>query len=305
MICMEFLKSVDSNVIANKNYLIMRYLNYIDVSSTTQKEYYSGLKMFFEYCRQNNINDIERKTIIEYRDHLRNEGKSANTINLYLVSVKNFFKWLEFEGIYKDVTKNIKAMPVQSTHIRESLDVEQVKELLKFCQDDKERLIISLAVTTGIRCNEMCNIRVQDIVNKNGINCLYILGKARQGMRTDYVVISDDILSQIKQYIKAHNVTEYLFTSNSNNSKGQALSTRSMRDIVNKIYERAGIKNSNLVFHSLRHSFCNINLKNGNDITEISKAMRHRNITTTMRYVKDIEAENNKCFSTVNDLLFA
>lgn len=305
MINMEFLKLVDGNVIANKNYLIMRYLNYIDVSVSTQKEYYSGLKMFFDYCKRSNVNDIERKTIIEYRDYLRDEGKSANTINLYLVSVKNFFKWLEFEGIYKDVTKNIKAMPVQSQHIRESLDIYQIKELLRFCQDDKERLIISLAITTGIRCNEMCNIRIQDIVNKNGSNCLYVLGKARQGMRTDYVTISDDILKQIKEYIKKYNITEYLFTSNSNNSKGKTLSTRSMREIVNKIYERAGIKNNNLVFHSLRHSFCNINLKSGNDITEISKAMRHRNITTTMRYVKDIEAENNKCFNTVNDLLFA
>ena len=250
---MKDLKVIDSNIIANQKVLMERYLNYIDVSTATQKEYYSGLKMFFEYCKDNNINNIQRKDIIEYRDSLRKQGKAANTINLYLVSVKNFFKWLDFEGIYKDIAKNIKALSVQSTHVRESLDVEQIKKLLSYCQDDKEKLIISLAITTGIRCNEMCNIRIQDIVNKNGANCLYVLGKARQGMRTDFVVISNDILKQIKEYVKKYNITEYLFTSNSNNSKGKALSTRSMRDIVNKIYERAGIKNPNLVFHSLRH----------------------------------------------------
>ena len=169
---MEVLNLVRSDIVANQVSLMERYLDYIDVSDATQKEYHTGLKLFFEYCKEKNINEVKRQDIIEYRNRLQEQGKSANTINLYLVSVKNFFKWLEYEGIYKDVAKNIKAMPVQNTHIRESLDVDQIKELLKHCQDDKEKLIISLAITTGIRCNEMCNIRVQDIVNKNGVNCL-------------------------------------------------------------------------------------------------------------------------------------
>lgn len=247
------LKVIENDIIIKHNELMQKYLDYIDVSKATTKEYSTGIKMFFEYCLNNNIINIQRKDIIQYRDYLQQQGKSANTINLYLVSIKNFFKWLDYEGIYKDISQNIKALPVESTHIRESLNIEQVKELLNYCHTDKERLIISLAITTGIRCNEMCNIRIQDFVEKNGVTCLYVLGKARSGMRTDFVVISDTLLKQIKDYVSKENITEYLFTSNSNNSKGKPLSTRSMRDIVNKIYERAGIKNPNLVFHSLRH----------------------------------------------------
>lgn len=299
------LKVFEDNIIVNQQKLIERYLKYIDVSLATQKEYYSGLKMFFEYCQKNKLDTIQRKDIIEYRDELQRQGKSANTINLYLVSIKNFFKWLSYEGIYKNIAENIKAMPIQATHIRESLDVEQIKELLKYCQDDKEKLIITLAITTGIRCNEMCNIRVQDIVNKNGANCLYVLGKARQGMRTDFVVISDKILAQIKEYIKKYNVAEYLFTSNSNNSKGKTLSTRSMRDIVNKIYERAGIKSDNLVFHSLRHSFATISMKTGMDIRKVSQQLRHKEINTSLRYMHDLEMTDNKCTDNITKLLFA
>jgi len=298
------LRLLESNIIANQNILMERYLKYIDVSRNTQKEYYSGLKMFFEYCNNRKLDTIQRQDIIEYRDSLKEQGKSANTINLYLVSVKNFFKWLDFEGIYKDITKNIKALPVQNTHIRESLNMDQVKELLSYCQNDKEKLIISLAITTGIRCNEMCNIRVQDIVRKNNANCLYVLGKARHGMRTDFVVISNNILNQIKEYIKKYNITEYLFTSNSNNSKGKTLSTRSMREIVNKIYERAGMKNENLVFHSMRHSFATIAIKNGADIREVSQSLRHKSLAVSMTYVHDLEMTENKCSRNVSDLLF-
>ena len=302
---MENLETLKNNGITNYNELMQKYLEYIDVSNATEKEYYTGLKMFFQYCDTNNINNITRQDIINYREHLKEQGKSANTINLYLVSIKNFFKWLDFEGIYKDISQNIKAMPIERTHIRQSLNIEQVKDLLQYCENDKERLIISLAITTGIRCNEMCNIRIKDFVEKNGVNCLYVLGKARQGMKTDFVIISNNILQQIKEYIINNNITDYLFISNSNNSKGKPISTKSMRNIVNKIYERAGIKTENLVFHSLRHSFATISITNGSDIREVSQSLRHKSISTSMTYIHDLEMVNNKCSNNVSNLLFA
>lgn len=302
---MENLETLKNNGITNYNELMQKYLEYIDVSNATEKEYYTGLKMFFQYCDTNNINNITRQDIINYREHLKEQGKSANTINLYLVSIKNFFKWLDFEGIYKDISQNIKAMPIERTHIRQSLNIEQVKDLLQYCENDKERLIISLAITTGIRCNEMCNIRIKDFVEKNGVNCLYVLGKARQGMKTDFVIIPNNILQQIKEYIINNNITDYLFISNSNNSKGKPISTKSMRNIVNKIYERAGIKTENLVFHSLRHSFATISITNGSDIREVSQSLRHKSISTSMTYIHDLEMVNNKCSNNVSNLLFA
>ena len=294
----------NTTITTNKDNYIKKYLEYIDVSKNTQKEYSIGLKMFFEYCSLNNINNIQRQDIINYREYLKLQGKSANTINLYLVSIKNFFKWLDYEGLYKDISKNIKALPVETTHIRQAISQDQIKLLLNNCQDIKEKLIISLAITTGIRCNEMCNIRLQDFKQKDGKTILYVLGKARQGMKTDFVIIPDNILNIIKQYIKQYNIIDYLFTSNSNNSKGKTLSTRTMRDIVNKIYERAGIKNENVVFHSLRHGFASISIQNGVDIREVSQSLRHSNINVSMRYIHDLEMINNKCSDTISNLLF-
>lgn len=263
-------------VIEKKDELIRKYFEYIDVSDKSCKEYNTGLKMFFQYCSDNNIINIARQDIINFREDLKRQGKSANTINLYLVSIKNFFKWLDYEGIYKDISQNIKALPVESTHIREAISEEQVKDILRNCQNDKEKIIIYLGITTGIRCNEMCNIRLQDFKQKDGKTVLYVLGKARQGMKADFVIIPDGVANLIKNYIQEYNITDYLFTSNSNNSKGKPISTRSMRDIVNKIYERTGIKNENVVFHSLRHGFASISIQNGADVREVSQSLRHK-----------------------------
>lgn len=300
---MDKLMDVNANVIANKEQYIQKFLEYIDVSDNTIKEYSAGLKRFFQYCFEKNITQIERKDIIEFREELKALQKSPATINLYLASVKSFFKWLEYEGLYKDVTRNIKALPIERQHKREGVTVEQLKQMLSVCKDTRERLIILIASSTGLRCNELTNIRVQDFVDKNGVICLYVLGKARQGQRTDYVVISNEIYEEVKSYIQSNNITEYLFVSTSNNNKGNIMSTKAVRNIVNKIYAKVGLDPSLYVFHSLRHGFCNISLTNNIDIVEVSKAMRHKSIQTTMNYVRDIEAKDNRCFATVGSLV--
>lgn len=300
---MNSIMNINTNVIANKEQYIEKFLEYIDVSNNTIKEYTAGLKRFFNYCYENNIIDVTRQDVINFREYLKDEDKEASTINLYLASVKNFFKWLEYEGVYKDITRNVKSLPVEKGHKREAVTVEQLKSMLSFCKDKRERLILLITITTGLRCNELRNIMVEDFKEKNGAVCLYVLGKARAGLKTDYVVIPDDLYQEVKQYISENNITGYLFVSTSNNNKGNLISTRAIRDIVNKIYTKAGLDKNLYVFHSLRHGFCNISLMNDIDIVEVSKAMRHKSIQTTMTYVRDIEAKDNRCFATVSNLV--
>lgn len=300
---MNEILNIKQNVIANKEQYIQKFLEYIDVSNNTIKEYTAGLKRFFQYCFDNNIEKVERQDIINFREFLKESEMQPSTINLYLASIRNFFKWLEYEEAYKNITQNIKSLPVERGHKREAITVEQIKHILSFCKDEREKLIILITITTGIRCNELRNIRVQDFINKNGVVCLYVLGKARQGLRTDYVVIPEELYKQIQDYIAANNITEYLFVSTSNNNKGNVISTKAIRNIVNSLYEKAGLDNKLYVFHSLRHGFCNISLNNNIDIVQVSKAMRHKSIQTTMTYVRDIEAKDNKCFATVGNLV--
>lgn len=300
---MNSIMNINTNVIANKEQYIEKFLEYIDVSNNTIKEYATGLKRFFNYCYENEIVEIQRQDIINFREHLKNSNKGAATVNLYLASVKNFFKWLEYEGVYKDITRNVKSLPVEKGHKREAVTVEQLKTMLSFCKDKRERLILLITITTGLRCNELRNIKVEDFKIRNGAICLYVLGKARAGLKADYVIVPQDLYKEVQEYIKENNITDYLFVSNSNNNRGQLISTRAIRDIVNKIYDKAGLDKNLYVFHSLRHGFCNISLMNDIDIVEVSKAMRHKSIQTTMTYVRDIEAKDNRCFATVGGLV--
>lgn len=270
-----------------------KYLNYIDVSDNTVKTYEVGLLQFINYLQQNDISFPQRKDIINFRNYLEQYHKPT-TVNSYIVAVRNFFAWLEYEGFAKDIAKNVKGMKVSNEHKRLSLTVEQCKEVLGNVKDLREKVLFLLATTCGIRANEIVNIRVEDFKEKEGKVCLYLLGKGRD-YKQDYVIITPDILDLIKEYIKVYNISDYLFVSSSNNNKNGKLTTKTIRLMIKDMFARVGIVGDEYSCHSLRHTFATLSIQGGKDIREVSQALRHKNIQTSMIYLHDLERLNNQC----------
>lgn len=270
-----------------------KYLNYIDVSDNTVKTYEVGLLQFINYLQQNDISFPQRKDIINFRNYLEQYHKPT-TVNSYIVAVRNFFAWLEYEGFAKDIAKNVKGMKVSNEHKRLSLTVEQCKEVLGNVKDLREKVLFLLATTCGIRANEIVNIRVEDFKEKEGKVCLYLLGKGRD-YKQDYVIITPDILDLIKEYIKVYNISDYLFVSSSNNNKNGKLTTKTIRLMIKDMFARVGIVGDEYCCHSLRHTFATLSIQGGKDIREVSQALRHKNISTSLIYIHDMERLNNQC----------
>src|SRR5574344_1278183 len=220
----------------NINSLIERYLNYIDVSDNSNKTYYNALKQFMVYLYNKGIKEPTREQIIAYRDELK-ETLKPNTVNLYLVAIKNFYKWLEYEDITKDITRNVKSLRIGKEHLREALSVEEIKEVLNVCKTDREKLIILLTTSCGIRSNELVNIKIEDFKDKQGVKCLYLLGKGRD-YKEDYVIVSNSIFELIQKYIENNNIKDYLFTSKSNHNCNGKLTTTSVRRIVKEMFRK-------------------------------------------------------------------
>ena len=276
-----------------------RYLEYIDVSENTLYTYNVAIKQFALYLKEKGIVNPERRNVIDFRDSLK-ENHSVSTINTYLIALRNFFKFLQYEGIYKDITENIKNLTDTNLHKRDALTADECKKLLNEAKDLREKTIVALTLSCGLRANEVVNIRISDFEVKNGTIILYVLGKGRSG-KQDYVVVPDMVMDIIREYSKAYGITDYLFVSVSRNNTGNKLTTQSIRRIVNKMYERSNLKTDKITLHSLRHSFGTIAIQNGENIRDVSKAMRHKSLDTTSIYLHDLEMINNKCSNTVTD----
>lgn len=292
----------ENNNLINKQ-IIDRYLNYIDVCSNTSRAYEVGLRQFTEYIKEKGINIPTRDNIIEYRDYLIEKHK-PKTVNLYLTALKNFYSWLEYEEITKNITKNIKNIKLESIHLKRGLSKEEIVDVLNSCKDLRETLLIKLMITCALRVNEVCNIQLSDFFNDNGVVMLKVLGKGRQGLKQDVVKIDDRIYELIKEYVNQYGIKDYLFVSTSNNSLGKSISTTAMRKIVNNIFKRANLDMEMLSPHSTRHTSVELALESGLSIQEVSQMVRHKNIQTTIVYSKELEKRNSKFANVLADMIF-
>lgn len=282
--------------------LIKRFLDYIDVSENTIKSYNVGLLQFNEYLKSNNIKTPTREDIIEFREQLKVTHK-PNTVNAYLIALRNFYSWLEYEDIAKDVTKKIKGIKLEKKHLKRGLSQDEIKKVLGVCKDTREELLIKLMITCALRINEVRNIKVEDFYNDKGVVMLRVLGKARGGLKQDSVKIDNRIFELIKQYCREYEVKDYLFYSTSNNNKGNMMSTVSFRKIVNGLFKRAGLDMEMLSPHSTRHTSCELALESGIALQDVSEYMRHKSVNTTMIYAKEINQRNSTIANTIGDLI--
>lgn len=283
--------------------LIKRFLAYIDVSDNTMKTYNVGLIQFTQYLKDNDIKEPTREDIINFRDSLK-ETHKPNTVNAYLIAIRNFYSWLEYEDITKDISKKIKGIKLEKRHLKRGLSEEEIQKVLKECKNTREVLIIKLMLTCALRINEVANIELKDFYNDKGTIMLKVLGKARDGLKQDPVKIDDRLFELIKQYCNEYDVKDYLFYSTSNNNKGGKVTTKTLRLIINNIFKRAGVKDEMISSHSLRHSSCELLLENGMPVQEVSEFLRHKSLSTVMVYKRELDQRTSKSANILGDFVF-
>lgn len=279
------------------------FLKYIDVSKKTIETYQIALKQFIGYLYQKGIKQPNRDDIIAYREHLK-EHLKPTSVNGYMIAVRNLYKWMEYEEITKDITKNVKGVKLEQIHLKRGLSKEEIQKVLSVCKDTREELIIKLMITCALRVNEVVNIQLDDFYDDKGTIMLRVLGKGRDGIKQDSVKIDDRIYDLIKKYIKEYNIKDYLFVSTSRNNNGGMLTTKTIRLIVTNLFKKAGLDMNMLSPHSCRHTSVELALESGMSIQEVSESVRHKNIATTMIYSKELNKRESKFANILADSIF-
>ena len=253
--------------------LLYQYENYLsNYSKTTKETYLINVRMYLEYLRKVYGSDspiiimnVTRKDIYNYIAYM--EGLSKNTIKIRLNSVKNFYSYLR---ISEDLFEDIKLYSVNKKMPR-ILSSSQCKRLINYYQDERNKLIIYMLLTTGIRLSELAGITYEDIDFNN--NQIKIMCKGRIER---YVLINSKCMEMISNYAKSGR----LF--NVSKSTIQYTIKKAMRDL--------GLNGS---VHTLRHSFATIMYQETHDILLVQKLLGHKSIESTKLYTH-IVAEDVK-----------
>ena len=283
--------------------LFARWTSFIDAKPKTVATYTRAIRQFARYLATEGITRPSRETIIAYRDSLTAAGKSAATVNAYLIAVKRFFQWAADEGIFPNVAEHVKGRKISHTFKKDYLTSKQARHVLETCdrstaKGKRDFALLSLMMCTGIRTIEAARADVGDIRPAGESIVLYVQGKGRDD-RQEYVKLEPPVESAIRDYLAA----EYdgktppeaapLFGSAAHRNGGGRMTTRSISRIVKTHLLAAGLNSSRLTAHSLRHTAATLMLKNGARPAEVQQILRHKDINTTMIYSHALERAAN------------
>ena len=138
------------------------------------------------------------------------------------------------------------------------------------------RLIVLIALTTGMRIAEIFGLKWTDVLHGEGL--LAVRAKLKGG-KVRYVPMPPELAKEFKQF-RTTVGEERVFPRNPGAKRERQRVDKSFETVLNM----AGIENFR--FHDLRHTFASWYMMNGGDLYELAKILGHSNIKMTQRYAK-------------------
>lgn len=292
--------------------LIERFAKFAGVSESSRQTYTKCLRQMFRYLADNSIDVPTRDNLVDWIEVMKVEGKSASTIQLYLTAAKIFFRWLSQEGIFANIADHLKSgVKLSHNHKKDALSAEQCKELVKNVLGEtlkslRDRAILSLMTTAGLRTIEVVRANVGDIRFERGKVFLYVQGKGRSAA-DEKVLLSKQTYSAIKIYLKARGKVQSsapLFVSTSRRNKNFRLETQTISRMVKKNLRGIGLDSPRLTAHSLRHSTATNLIFAGIELPKVQMILRHKSLNTTMIYAAAWERYCNDGEQILADVIF-
>lgn len=253
----------------------LRLRNY---SCKTIESYIFCLTDYFKYLK-NIKREPDVGVIKKYLLEKQDRGLSSQTVNLYLQSIKYF---------YRDVCKNNENIEIRFAKTPSKLPVvlsrAEIEKIIASISNQKHRLLIALSYGCGLRVSEIIDLKVKDI----DLNELIVHLKGAKGNKDRITIFPERLKNDIMNLIASKAGNEYLFISQLGTrlpARQGKLTERTAQKIFENALKKTGIKKE-ATFHSLRHSFATHLLENGVDVRYVQELLGHRNIRTTQIYTQ-------------------
>ena len=277
---------------------ICSFLSYLRVekalSQNTIDAYRRDLEKFSAFATERGLEkapQVKRADVVDFLASLYLRKLDARSVARHLVSLRQFFRFLLSEELIPEDP----VVTVESPKFRKSLpqflSVEEVDRLL--AQPDvssalglRDKAMIELLYSAGLRVSELCNLAVDDLhVDAGSLRCI---GK---GNKERLVPVGKRALAVLQLYIKkarpeilGEHTSKYLFIIR----KGNKLDRIAFWKNLALYGRKAGLRKA-LTPHMLRHSFATHLLDRGADLRSVQMMLGHSDISTTQIYTHVVE----------------
>ncbi|MEK7179889.1 MAG: site-specific tyrosine recombinase/integron integrase [Patescibacteria group bacterium] len=273
------------------------FLEYLEIekgrSLKTVETYDRYLITFLLFIGSENPKDINDDIVREYRLSLnRRKIRSGGpydtlkkrTQNYYLIALRSFLKYLMRRNVSSLSPERIELAKVGERSL-DLISADELKRLIKApdgkeLKDLRDRAVLELLFSTGLRVSELCSLSRDIDLKKDEFP---IRGK---GDKVRVVFLSSRAKETVKAYLdKRDDMDDALFVQLSKNTSvtSSRLTSRSIERIVKHYAIKAGITKK-VTPHVVRHSFATDLLQNGADLRSVQALLGHAHIGTTQIY---------------------
>jgi integrase/recombinase XerD len=232
--------------------------------------------------------------IIDYMAYLRDVHKvSYSKSKMTAQSVAFFFRHV-LKRPY-DVPSNL--YPKREFKLPCFLSKQEAQKLIVSCKSPKQKALVELFYSSGLRLEELRLLKLTDIDSKN--NRIFVRnGKGRKDRVT---LLSKRVVETLRKYYRACEIKPvvYLFEGQ---TPEKPMWPGSIQHSVRLAYKYAGLSHKGHKVHALRHSFATHLLDAGVDIHTIKELLGHSDIKTTMVYLHLQTSKRNLIVNPLDEL---
>ncbi|MBI2409854.1 tyrosine-type recombinase/integrase [Candidatus Kaiserbacteria bacterium] len=289
-----------------------QFLEYIEIERgravKTVENYDRYLSRFFTQMKIGDVRDIDEKSVREFRLWLNRQPSFAKategaagtlkkrTQNYYMIALRAFLKFLRKRDIAAISPEKIELakLPERQLDLITPAELERLmrapsdalekeKDPDKITRCARDRAILELLFSTGLRVSELCSLDSDLDLSRDEFS---VRGK---GEKVRVVFLSPAAKEAIRAYLKLRKDMEEALFVDGRPEKPHRITPRDVQRHLKKYVVRAGITNI-VTPHTLRHAFATDLLRNGADIRSVQQLLGHASINTTQIYTHVTDA---------------
>ncbi len=247
------------------------YLRQEERSLGTVEKYLREIREFSHWlCGR----QVTKELVSQWKEHLCRLGKAAVSVNGSLAAVHSFLVCMGWEEC------RVKYLKVQRQIFRDAareLEREEYIRLVETARDQKKTrlaLLLETICATGVRVSEVQYITVE--AARRGRVDISLKGKIRT------ILIPGKLARKLTKYAQKQKIASgEIFLTKS----GKGMTRRQIWGEMKRLCKAAGVDESKVFPHNLRHLFARVFYKASRDIVKLADVLGHGSIETTRIYL--------------------
>lgn len=248
----------------------MDVIVYGNQSRKTEENHLIVQRNLLDYVGDIDVDQLTFAIVRDWKLHL-DKGRSPETVRNYIIKLRVVLAYLKKRGI-PALDPDLISVPKRTDKVPSYVLKEDVAKLIECTAKVRNKAIISLLYSSGIRVSELCRLNTADLKKDH----FTVIGKGGKARLCFIDTRTQDLITlYLQQRIDNH---EALFISHFGR-----ITPGNVQEVFKYARKRANLPNVHP--HTMRHSFATNLLEGGMHIYTLSRLLGHTSIATTQAYL--------------------